>query len=124
MVAKQVLAGLSDVQVKFMNSAGPDERDRLLLQVCAPKKAKKRGGGARSGILHAFCCNCRLYRNLRVHRFYFLAGSLLTSSNSVSCAFCTVLCVCCLTAMLEFQLLMVFCIYGYTRPVRCKRYII
>eukprot|EP00904_Undaria_pinnatifida_P006172 jgi/Undpi1/2685/HiC_scaffold_13.g06063.m1 len=27
-----VLAGLSDVQVKFMNSAGPDERDRLLLQ--------------------------------------------------------------------------------------------
>lgn len=40
MVGKQVLAGLSDVQLKFINSAGPEERDRLLLQVwyCATKK--------------------------------------------------------------------------------------
>ena len=41
MVGKQVLAGLSDVQLKFINSAGPEERDRLLLQVgyCAKKYA-------------------------------------------------------------------------------------
>lgn len=36
----QVLAGLSDVQVKFMNSAGPEERDRLLLQVSLALREK------------------------------------------------------------------------------------
>lgn len=57
MVGKQVLAGLSDVQLKFINSAGPEERDRLLVQVWYCAKKIRCGRSDTMSLLVCFGCS-------------------------------------------------------------------